>query len=39
VEITPPVDADARSFMDVLSVNIKGGEKLAFTSLGYHSRK
>ncbi|MHC4751484.1 MAG: DUF1573 domain-containing protein, partial [Planctomycetota bacterium] len=39
VEIMPPVAADAKRFMDVLSVNIKGGEQLTFTSLGRHSRK
>ena len=39
VEITPPATADSERFMDVLSVSLKGGEKLSFTSLGFHSSK
>ena len=39
LEITPPATADVERFMDVLSVNLKGGEKLSFTSLGLKSRK
>jgi hypothetical protein len=39
VEITPPAKADAERFRDVLSVNLKGGEQLSFTSMGFRSRK
>jgi hypothetical protein len=39
VEITPPATADSERFMDVLSVSLKGGEQLSFTSLGLYSKK
>lgn len=39
VEITPPAKADEERFRDVLSVNLKGGKQLSFTSMGFHSRK
>jgi hypothetical protein len=39
VELIPPEAKDKIRFTDVLSINIKGGEKLAITCNGYYERK
>jgi len=40
LEITPPASKDEqKTFTDIFSVNIKGGEKLAITCRGFYSRK